>query len=249
MIDHLEKFRGCPGDGTLTIRGMTTGPDAEQIEAFERARWNQEGWQHHRAEYVKKLTGQAAGLTRRRVETFEWASAIASHFERAYEALGYARGEKLGGTRMAKQLAAQGLTTRKGTDPSKLKDGGKAWADALMMEADAGLIQELVLECRTLMSAQCLSADFASANLTRLESEYLALIAKAIEIGRQLRNDAYWSSERLLHEAKTAATAIAKSQRLQKPVTLAARERYWRDRPAPVRKVFENLLNDEAGPT
>jgi hypothetical protein len=210
------------------------------LDEFERARWEREGWERQRSRYVDRLKGQAAGSTTRRIETFEWVRGIVEQVDRAYTALDVERGYTVGGTTLAKQLDKQGVLTRNNVRPTQHRDGGKAWANALIGETDAAMIDEAVMECRTLMTALCLSANFATVTpVDNLENHYIEIIADIIELGRRLRNMSPISRPDLLVQARNDAMETARRQRQDKPpVTMAARERYWRDRPAPIRKIF-----------
>lgn len=209
------------------------------VDEFEARRWADEGWVQARSKYVDRLKGQHSRLTKTRIQNFEWATQIASHIKIAYEALDLEAGETVGGTKLAAQLSAQGVLTQRGVDPVKLSDRGKAWATALVNEIDASLVDEAVLECRTLMTARCLSADFDGDTLGELEREYVEIIADIIALGRRIRNQKPIARQELLKRAIEDAQEAARRQRKDKPqVTMAARERYWRDRPPPVRKIF-----------
>ena len=214
------------------------------MKAFEAERWEREGWELHRTAYSDRLKGQHAGLTKKRIETFEWVSKAADEVKLAYEALGIEAGETVGGTKLAAQLEAQNMLTQRGVKPTKLSDKGKAWANALVNEIDASMVDEAVLECRTLMTAKCLSADFNNETLGNLEREYVEIIADIIALGRRLRNQQAMSRGWLIDRAVEDAQEAARRQRSDKPpVTMAARERYWQDRPAPVRKIFDRSVS------
>jgi hypothetical protein len=216
-----------------------TDDEETLIGEFEADRWDREGWKRDRDEYVIRLKGQQAQLTKRRIANYQNALALAEQFDKAYEAFIVEPGDRIGGTRMAAQLEAQGVETARGFKPTKTAGKGKAWADAIMTETDDALIHEAVLECRTLMTARCLSANFDTARLGEIEAEYVEIIADALALGRRLRNQLPLSRGDLLIEARREAISKADEQRRCKQVTMAARERYWRDRPAPVRKIFE----------
>ena len=216
--------------------------DDDDVFAFEERRWEEEGWQRRRDKHAGQLKGQAASLTKRRVATFEWAESMVDQITAAHETLVLEPGERIGGKRLAKQLSAQGVVTRSGVDPVKLSDGGKKWADELVY-SDESLIDEAVMECRTQMTAMCLSADFHGDQLGEFEDRYVEIIADILKLGRKLRNESIIGRADLLAMARSAAIEAARRQRQDKePVTMAARERYWRGRPAPVRKVFEYRL-------
>lgn len=210
------------------------------VDEFEERRWEREGWQISRDKHVARLKGQQAALTTRRLESLKYIRSILPIFDEAYRALDLEEGEDVGGSRLAAQLTALGVQTQKGVRPTSQSDRGKSWANALRHELDAALIQEAVEECRTLMTARCLSADFENEELGDLERRYVAIIAEIINLGRRLRNQSSLSERMLLDKALEEARAVAKHQRREKPpVTMAARERFWRDRPPPVRKIFE----------
>ncbi len=212
----------------------------DEVEEFEARRWADEGWEQARADYVARLKGQHSRLTKTRIESFKWAEQTAEQIKTAYEALGVEAGETVGGTKLAAQLSAQGVLTQRRVDPIKLSDRGKAWATALVNEIDASLVDEAVLECRTLMTARCLSADFDGDTLGELERKYVEIIADIIALGRRIRNQKPIARQELLQRAVVDAREAARRQRKDKPqITMAARERYWRDRPAPVRKIFQ----------
>ncbi len=108
-----------------------------------------------------------------------------------------------------------------------------------LMDADIRAIEHAVLECRTRMTAQALSADFTADTVSELEAEYLAVIAEALALGHRLRGNRARSADELAVEAKRRAIEVAAVQRARKPISTMARERLW-DGFAPFpRKVFE----------
>ena len=109
-------------------------------EAFEADRWAREGWEADRSKHAAKLKGQASGLTTKRIETFQWAGSMVDELHRAYRELDLEPGERIGGTRLAKQLDAQGVLTRRGVRPVQLSDRGKAFADDLVENTDTTMI-------------------------------------------------------------------------------------------------------------
>lgn len=112
-----------------------------------------------------------------------------------------------------------------------------------VFRADERMIENAVLECRTRMTVMALSADFAKPvdMAHSLELEYLELIADALELGHRLRGERSRSREELMNDARHAAVDVARRQRANKPVSMAARERLWEDYAPIVRKVFTDF--------
>lgn len=220
--------------------GVGTLAEPGDVARFEQERWEKEGWEVSRDKHVGRLKGQHAQMTKRRIANFEYAKLVLPHIQAIYNELDYYEaGEAIGGKRLAEALAARGVKTQKGQTPTILSDSGKAWANALVQETDASLIADAVLECRTRMTALCLSANFESQTVDTLEAEYVEIIADMLALGRALRNQPVWPRTQLIEQAWGDAKEQARQQRQEKPpVTMAQRERFWRDRPPPVRKIF-----------
>lgn len=110
-----------------------------------------------------------------------------------------------------------------------------------IFDVPSKIIDQLVLECRTLMTARALSADFRKPleEIAELEREYLEYIADALELEHRL-NGHPKSREKLLQEARHTAIQVAADQRRQKELSMMARERLWKHYPPVVRKVFQH---------
>ena len=110
-----------------------------------------------------------------------------------------------------------------------------------IFDVPAEIIEQLVLECRTRMTARALSADFRKPleEIAELEREYLEYIADALELEHRL-NGHPKSREKLLQEARHTAIQVAADQRRQKELSMMARERLWKHYPPVVRKVFQH---------
>jgi hypothetical protein len=111
-----------------------------------------------------------------------------------------------------------------------------------IFEVPSKIIDQLVLECRTRMTARALSADFRKPleGIAELEREYLEYIADALELEHRLNGyHPLMTRERLLQEARHTAIQVAADQRRQKELSMMARERLWNQFPPVVRKVFQ----------
>lgn len=103
------------------------------------------------------------------------------------------------------------------------------------------IIKTAVLECRSRMTALALSADFTRPMeaVEKLEREYIEYIAQALELGHRLNGNRQRTREELLAEARYKAIEVAADQRRQKPVSMMARERLWKQFPSVARRVFD----------
>lgn len=209
------------------------------MEDFEARQWEERGWTRQRDAHVTKLKGTVAGLVKRRIDAYQWARTVVTVVEQAYESLQLDPGETLSGPKLAQWLNDNDVTVPLRPGSPKSEKVGKARANALLHKTDAMVIDLAVLECRTLMTARALSADFEGQSLGELEERYVGFIAEIVTLGRRLRNQRPLSGVELAIEARAVAIDVAKAQRLEKPVSMAARERFWRDREPPLRKVFE----------
>lgn len=123
--------------------------------------------------------------------------------------------------------------------------GGGSWSGKQirenLMRGPERIIECAVLECRTRMTAMALSADFSQPLdvVTELEREYIGYIADAIAIEHRLNDNDERSRAALLEEARHRAITVAATQRSNKPVSMMARERLWKQFPPVVLKVFQ----------
>lgn len=166
----------------------------------------------------------------RRLNAFAAAQKMLPAVQQARQAL-IPEGKQDSDAAMARWLNTNGHTLHKGHSWSRQT------VRQSIMTADEKFIKYAVSECRALMSARALSADFEAKEVGELEAHYIHIIADALALGHDLRGNRARSRAELLEEAKDAAIREAKEQRAAKPVSMAARERLWLK---PIgRKVFE----------
>jgi len=204
----------------------------EEISDFEARRWEAEGWERGRKAYIGNVRGQLTGLVARRERMWKSATEIVGLVEAAHrEAMD--QGEREIGEALSAAKIKAFIKRKKGQDLSR------TGLHRLMYHDQHAHIDLIVLECRTLMSARALSADFEGETLGELEARYLELIVSVIALWRRLLNRPTICPSKLRSRAAALAASTASQQRRGKPITMASRERFWRDRPAPVRKIFE----------
>ena len=170
---------------------------------------------------------------RQRVAAYDIAVEILPHvvkaraaLHRCYENLGYSKEVSPGA--IAKEM--KGALGR---------EWGRSTVANQLYRADERIIEHAVLECRTRMTLNALSADFTRETVTHLESKYLDIIGDALDVGHQMRGERQRTRAELVREAREVAIQVAHRQRVRKPISMAARERLW-DGFAPFpRRVFE----------
>ena len=197
---------------------MTDYPSEEELQ------------QKRRDEVCRIAKAEVNRTATTRIKAFTKAKNMLPAIEEAHRAI------TIDGKRDSMRALARWLTEN-GHGPSQSQSWSSKTIGDVLYRADDRAIEHAVYECRTLMSARALSADFEATDVGELEAEYLDIIADALAIGHKIRNERPRSREELMIEAKAKAIEVARHQRRTKLTSMAARERLWMH---PVgRKVFE----------
>lgn len=194
-----------------------------------------------------RAKARVSSVATQRIASFQRVLAILPFIEQAREELAYEYDQKGYNKSIGDNAVANWLNDQieKTNDPRLATPGGRKWGPRQVrdniMEAPDRMVESIVLECRTRMTAVALSADFTKPEeaVTDLEQEYLGFIAEALDLGHRLNGHRKRTKEELWEEARRKAIEVAADQRRKKPVSMMARERLWKHFPPVVRKVFE----------
>jgi hypothetical protein len=178
------------------------------------------------------LRGHVTSLRKRRQKAFKWAQSILPALEQARAELGRSASD---------QELCDWLNAHQVTGPNGGRFHRPKLHEQIASVADT-ISADLVLECRTRMSARSLSANFqvSLTALSEFEAECIERIGEAINLTRQLLGDAPLTGDALQREAKDKAHSTAKAQRVKDYAPMLGRDCFMTpDEYATISTVFE----------
>lgn len=203
----------------------------KEIDEAEEAHWKRLRYKKMEAGYIARTKGRLTGLITQREQMWTFAKGLVGTIEEAhkeaYERLEIDRGQTLSLGKLSRYIYENRKLTY-----------GRQTLSRLLTKNEDSLIDLVVMECRTLMTVRALSANFESEELHEVEERYVTIIADIIALWRRLRHLEPLKPDALRARAKLEAAGKAADQRRSKPVTMASREGFWRDREPPARKIF-----------